>query len=118
LDAQTTLQALLYRELSPETVEKQAAPANYPGRYMSVGVYGLGMPKEPKELANTGSFPGAACFRTLRLHSRCQEIYEGVRLKRQSGLPDVASRSLNDEAKSGSPPDAGSSCALFFFGKP
>jgi hypothetical protein len=43
------------------------------------------------------------------LHEKAAELADIASLSgtRQSGLPDVASQSLDDEAKSGSPPGAG-----------
>ena len=49
---------------------------------------------------------------------KCQTLgHSRERLTRQSGLPDVASRSLSDEAKSGSPLEV-VSFAPFSFEKP
>jgi hypothetical protein len=52
------------------------------------------------------TFAGAACScRHLGLRQPLNQNIIGSYTTRQSGLPDVASRSFDDGAKSGSPPE-------------
>jgi hypothetical protein len=55
--------------------------------------------------------PGSRLISHVLAGLALRRMLRGWRDTRQSGLPDEASRSLNDGAKSGSPPDVGQSRA-------
>jgi hypothetical protein len=61
----------------------------------------------PTDKSHAGSFAGAACLKQFVAIHAPKKIALGPVGTIQSGLRDVASRSLNDGAKSGSPPGLG-----------
>jgi len=58
----------------------------------------------PINQTSVETFPGAACLRRFAVVYAPREISRDVFGTTQSGPPDIASGSLDDQAKSGSPP--------------
>jgi hypothetical protein len=92
-----------------KTSEKQAAPANVCSRRNSITAYdGL---KKSHDNSSRWVIPGSRLLNQFHVRIETGNEYARSRVSCQSGLPDVASRSLNDGAKSGSPPGDGHSDA-------
>jgi hypothetical protein len=75
---------------------KGAAPANNPARCNPLG-RGLNEIEGNGRAHHIGSFPGAACFCTLRLHQRWDENCEGALIRAKAATLQAVGTASYDE---------------------